>query len=54
MNVEKSDHVTHEFLFDLCTLKKPCDESTRKLEQLAQVCCDRKDSKPKVSVSIGT
>ena len=54
MNVKKSDPVTHEFLSDLWTLKKPCDESTGKLEQLAQVCCDRKDSKPKGSVSVGT
>ena len=54
MNVKKSDPVTHEFLSDLCTLKKPCDDSTRKLEQLAEVCCDRKDSKPNRSMSIGT
>ena len=54
MNVENFDPFTHEFLSDLCTLKSPCDESTRKLEQLAQVCCDRKDSKPKGSVSVGT
>ena len=32
MNVKKSDPVTHEFLSDLCTLKKLCDESTQKLE----------------------
>ena len=54
MNVKKSNPVTHEFLSDLCTLKKPCDESTQKLEQLAEVCCDRKYSKPKGSMSIGT
>ena len=54
MNVEKSDPLTHEFLSDLCTLKKPCDESTRKLEQLVQVCCDRKYSKLKGYVFVCT
>ena len=41
MNDDKMDSVTHEFFSDLCTPKKPCDDSTRKVEQLAQVCCDR-------------
>ena len=54
MNVKKSDPVTHEFISNLCTLKKPCDESTQKIEHLAKVCCDRKYYKPKGSVSIGT
>ena len=54
MNVKKTDPITHEFLSDLCTLKKPCDESTRKVEQLAELCCDRRYSKPKGSVFVGT
>ena len=54
MNDVNFDSVTHEFLSDLCTPKKPCDEYTRKIEQLAQVCCDRRDSKSKGSMSVGT
>ena len=54
MNDVNFDSVTHEFLSDLCTPKKPFDEYTRKLEQLAQVCCDRRDSKSKGSLSVGT
>ena len=52
MNDDKMDSVTHEFFSDLCTPKKPCDDSTRKLEQLPQVCCDRRRFESKGSVSI--
>ena len=54
MNDVNFDSVTHEFLSDLCTPKKPCDENTRKLEQIAQVCYDRRDSNSKGSASVGT
>ena len=54
MNDENFDSVTREFLSDLCTPKKPCDESMRKLEQLAQVCCDRRGFEPKGSMSVRT
>ena len=52
MNDGKIDSVTHEFISDLCTPKKPCDDSTRKLEQLAHVCCDRRSFEPKGSFSV--
>ena len=32
MNDVNFDFFTHEFLCDLCTPKKPCDESMRKLK----------------------
>ena len=54
MNDVNFDSVTHEFLSNLCTPKKPFDEYTRKLEQLAQVCCERRYFKSKGFVSIGT
>ena len=52
MNDDKIDSVTHEFISDVCTPKNPCDDSTRKLEQLAQVCCDRRSFEPKGSLSV--
>ena len=54
MNDVNFDSITHAFLSNLCTPKKPCDEYTRKLEQLEQFCCDRRDSNSKGSTSVGT
>ena len=54
MNDKKFYSVTHEFLYDLYTPKKPCDEYTRKIEQLAQVFCDRRNFESKDSVLVGT
>ena len=52
INDGKIDSITHEFISDLCTPKKPCDDSTWKIEQLAQVCCDRRSFEPNGSMSV--
>ena len=53
-NDENVDAVNHENPSDLCTSKKLGDESMRKHEKLAQVCCDKGILEPKGFVFVRT